>query len=226
MQRLANKKVLVTQSDDYMGPAISELFIEEGAQVTALKGVVPFGDKFTDHVEDCDDIEILVANLAHDPCNSPVADINDDNWQALFNTMVHPLMCLIRHFAPKMANRGHGKIVVITSAAPLKGIPGSTAYCAARGAQNAFVRAAGLEFAAANVQINAIAQNYVSNPVYYPEELVASEKFQKHLARNVPIKRVATEREQAELSLFLSSNNSDFIVGQIIPFSGGWVTTT
>ena len=110
----------------------------------------------------------------------------------------------------------------ITSAAPLKGLPGSAAYCAARGAQNAFIKAVGLEFAAQNVQINAIAQNYVSNPVYYPDELVQSERFQKHLARNVPIRRVARPEEQAEFALFLASNNSDFFVGQIFPFSGGW----
>ena len=109
---------------------------------------------------------------------------------------------------------------------PLRGIPGSTSYCAARGAQNAFIRAAGLEFAAENVQINAIAQNYVSNPAYYPDNLVETERFRKHLQRNVPIRRVARPDETAELALFLASNNSDFIVGQVVPFSGGWVTTT
>jgi 2-keto-3-deoxy-L-fuconate dehydrogenase len=225
MSRLNNKKVLITQSSDYMGPAINKLFADEGAIVTNLPGFVPFDSSFNAHVANCDDSDIVIANLAHDPCNGPLEDIEDENWQALFNTMVHPLMCIIRHFAPVMAKRGHGKIVAVTSAAPLKGIPGSTAYCAARGAQNAFIRAAGLEFAAANVQINAIAQNYVSNPVYYPDELVNSERFQKHLKRNVPIGRVAKEEEQAELTLFLSSGNSDFIVGQIIPFAGGWVTT-
>ncbi len=226
MKRLDKKKVLITQASDYMGPAITKLFVSEGADVLALEGIVPFGDKFPEHIKGHDEIDILIANLAHHPCNGPLAEISNRNWQALFDTMVHPLMCLVRHYAPLMAERGAGKIVVITSAAPLKGIAGSAAYCAARGAQNSFVRAAGLEFAPMNIQINAIAQNYVSNPVYYPDELVASEKFQKHLARNVPIRRVAREEEQAELSLFLASNNSDFIVGQIIPFSGGWVTTT
>ena len=144
----------------------------------------------------------------------------------MFDVMVHPLMHLVRHFAPQMAARGGGKIVAITSAAPLKGIAGSTAYCAARGAQNAFVRAAGLEYAAANVQINAVAQNYVSNPAYFPDDLVASERFQKHLSRNVPIKRVARPEESAELALFLASDKSYFIVGQVVPFSGGWVTST
>lgn len=224
--RLEGKRVFVTQSADYMGPAISSLFSAEGAEVSSKKGPVPMGSKFTDYVSAQENIDILVANLAHDPCNSPVAEITDDNWQGLFDTMVHPLMHLIRHFAPIMAERGEGKIVAITSAASLKGLPGSTAYCAARGAQNAFIRATGLEFGPANVQINAVAQNYVSNPAYFPDDLVATERFQKHLQRNVPVGRVARSEESAELALFLASDKSDFIVGQVIPFAGGWVTTT
>ena len=135
-------------------------------------------------------------------------------------------MSLVRHFAPAMAGAGAGKIIALTSAAPLRGIPGSAAYCAARGAQNAFIKAVGLEFADRNVQINAIAQNYVSNPVYYPDDLVATERFQKHLARNVPRGRIATADEQAAFACFLASDESDFFVGQIFPFSGGWATNS
>ena len=224
--RLAEKRVLVTQADAYMGPAISELFREDGADVTLKTGAVPTGSNFEHYVADVGEIDVLIANLAHDPCNSAVADISDDDWSSLFDTLVSPLMHLVRHFGPKMAAAGHGKIVAVTSAAPLKGIAGSSAYCAARGAQNAFIRASGLEFAPSNVQINAIAQNYVSNPAYFPDELVETERFQKHLQRNVPVRRVAEPRETAELALFLASNNSDFIVAQVVPFSGGWVTTT
>ena len=224
--RLKNKRVLITQCGDYMGPAIAQLFAHEGALIDARPGSVPAADAFAGYVSQNADIDILVANLAHAPCNSPTADIQDADWEGMFDTMVHPLMRLIRHFAPLMAERGHGKIVAITSAAPLRGLPGSAAYCAARGAQNAFIRATGLEFAAANVQINAIAQNYVSNPEYYPDELVASERFQNHLKRNVPIRRIARADESAELALFLASNNSDFMVGQVVPFAGGWATNT
>ena len=74
------------------------------------------------------------------------------------------------------------------------------------------------------MQINAVAQNYVSNPAYYSDELVATERFKKHLQRNVPIGRVARASESAELALFLASDKSDFIVGQVIPFAGGWAT--
>lgn len=226
LERLKDKHILVTQCSDYMGPAIVQLFSQEGAVIEAKPGIVPNNEAFTEYVTDLEHIDILIANLAHAPCNSSTADIQDADWFGMFETMVHPLMRLIRHFAPLMAERGRGKIVAITSAAPLRGLPGSAAYCAARGAQNAFIRATGLEFAASNVQINAIAQNYVSNPEYYPDDLVVSERFQNHLKRNVPIRRVARAEESAELALFLASNNSDFIVGQVIPFAGGWVTNT
>ena len=226
MGRLESKRVLVTQVDDYMGPAIRDLFTAEAANVQTWEGAIPEREALTRACRAVGEIDILVANLAHDPCNTPVADIDDLDWHSLFDSLVHPLMRLVRHYAPAFAERGHGKIVAITSAAPLRGIPGSTAYCASRGAQNAFIRASGLEFAQHNVQINAIAQNYVSNPAYYPDDLVETERFQKHLQRNVPIRRIARPDETAELALFLASNNSDFIVGQVVPFSGGWVTTT
>ena len=220
--RLKDKTVLITQSDDYMGPAISELFDREGASVHGVADLVPGNSAIDDFAAPYADIDILIANLAYDPTNASVADITDDGWHKLFDVMVHPLMALIRYFGPRMAERGQGKIVAITSAAPLRGIAGSSAYCAARGAQNAFIKASGIEFAKQNVQINAVAQNYVSNPAYFPDDLVASERFQKHLQRNVPIGRVARAEESAELALFLASDKSDFMVGQVVPFSGGW----
>ncbi len=76
-----------------------------------------------------------------------------------------------------MKERQSGKIVAVTSAAPLRGIPNTSGYCAARGAQNAFIRAIGLELAKFNIQVNAIAQNYVRNETYYPDTLLQNEKF-------------------------------------------------
>ena len=76
------------------------------------------------------------------------------------------------------------------------------------------------------MQSNAIAQNYVHNEDYYPESLVSTERFAKHLRRNVPLGRLAEPSETADLALFLASNQSNFIVGQVVPFAGGWVTTT
>lgn len=223
---LEGRRVLVTQCTDYMGPPIAELFAAEGAAVIQSEGILRSAAQVNELVEAAGPLDIVAANLALDPRSQPVTEIEDANWSALFAALVDPLLWLVRAVAPGMIERGAGKIVAVTSAAPLRGIPGSSAYCAARGAQNAFVRAAGLELAPSNIQLNAIAQNYVGNAEYYPPELVASDRFQKHLARNVPARRVAEPSETAELALFLASQRSNFIVGQVVPFSGGWATTT
>ena len=50
-------------------------------------------------------------------------------------------------------------------------------YCAARGAQNAFIKAVGLELARDQIQVNAIAQNYINNDTYYPDDLIEIRSF-------------------------------------------------
>lgn len=220
--RLTGKRVLLTQADAYMGPAVQALFEREGAQVTADISDLRQESAIDALLQRAGAVDVLVANLAHPPCPASVERIADADWQSLFDTLVTPLMRLVRAVAPAMIARKGGKIVAITSAAPLRGIANHGAYCAARGAQNAFVRAVGIELAAHNVQLNAVAQNYVQNDSYFPAEVLASEKFQKHLARNVPLGRAAHGWESAELALFLASDRSDFMVGQVVPFAGGW----
>jgi NAD(P)-dependent dehydrogenase (short-subunit alcohol dehydrogenase family) len=122
-----------------------------------------------------------------------------------------------------MTARQSGKIVVYGSAVALKGLRTVAAYSAARAAQVGYVQSVGVEVAPHNVQVNLIAQNYVENPVYYPPQLRAKESFQQSLRRQVPLGRLASAREDALFALFLASDESDFFVGQAIPFTGGWV---
>ncbi|MBL6690286.1 MAG: hypothetical protein ISP91_07830, partial [Pseudomonadales bacterium] len=76
--RLKGKKTFITQVDDYMGPAINELFANEGAVITTASGAVPADEGFSDYIAPAgDDIDILIANLVHSPCNARVADISD-----------------------------------------------------------------------------------------------------------------------------------------------------
>jgi 2-keto-3-deoxy-L-fuconate dehydrogenase len=223
-ERLLHQRVLVTQAHEYMGPAVVELFRSEGAEVIADTTDLRAPGACERAVAQAGEVSALIANLAHLPLPAPVGDVKDADWHALFEALVHPLMRLVRAAAPAMIARRRGKIVAVTSAAPLRGIPNTSAYCAARGAQNAFVRAVGLELAPHNVQFNAVAQNYVRNDTYYPKELISTERFQRHLAKNVPAMRVAEGWESAELALFLASDKSDFLCGEVIPFAGGWVT--
>ena len=135
--------------------------------------------------------------------------------------MVHPLHRLVRAVMPQMIERRQGKIIVMGSVSALRGMPNWSAYSAARGAQLAYVQAVGVEAASKNVQVNALAQGFVENPSYFPPEYVETPELQERL-KSVPAGRLATAREDALFVLFLAGDESDFFVGQVFPFAGGW----
>ena len=223
-KRLDGKRVLITQAEDYMGPAIAELFNDHGAVVIADTRDLTVSGAVESMIESVGDIDILIANLAAPAhLGLSVTDTDDATWETAFDVMVHPLHRLFRAVLPRMYERNRGKIVVIGSATGLKALEGVVAYGAARHAQVGYVRAAGIEAARHNVQINLIAQNFVENPAYFPPAFTESDEFKQLLAAHVPLGRLASAREDALFALFLASEESDFFVGQAIPFSGGWV---
>lgn len=223
-QRLAGKRVLLTQANDYMGPATEALFSAEGALVMADSSDLTQAGRCEALVAESGQIDILVANLASKNYSGIEAEaLEDAQWHETFDTMVHPLHKLCQAVLPQMKERRAGKIVVFGSATALKGLKTVTAYSAARAAQVGYVQSLGVEVAPHNIQVNLIAQNYVENPVYYPPELQENESFMKSLRRQVPLGRLARADEDARFALFLASEESDFFVGQAIPFSGGWI---
>jgi 2-keto-3-deoxy-L-fuconate dehydrogenase len=223
-ERLSGKRVVITQADDYMGPATAEVFAAEGAQVMADTRDLTRPGACEALIDEAGRVDVLIANLASENFSgTPATALDDASWERVFDVMVHPLHRLTRAVLPQMQARRSGKIIVYGSATALRGLKTVAAYSAARAAQVGYVQAVGVEVAPDNVQVNLIAQNYVENPVYYPPELQANERFQASLKRQVPLGRLATAREDALFALFLASDESNFFVGQAIPFSGGWV---
>lgn len=221
--RLSGMRVLVTSADTYMGPPIAELFAAEGADVIADTSALLGADEPAELVERCGHLDAVVANLDLPAYGARVADIEDEQWIAGFDAMVHPLMRLVRSASAQMVERGSGSIVAITSSSPLRRMtPYATSYVAARAAQNAFVRSAGHELATKGVRLNAIAQNFVANDTYYPPELMENPKFVDKLRTEVPARRLGEPAETAELALFLAGPTSTFVFGQVISQDGGW----
>lgn len=222
--RLQGKRVVVTQADDYMGPATVALFGAEGAEVVADTRDLTRPGACEAVIASAGRVDVLIANLASPNYSGrTVEEVDDRIWGNAFDMMVHPLHRLTRAVLPQMRARRAGKIIVYGSAVALKGLKTLCAYSAARAAQVGYVQSVGVEVAPDNVQVNLIAQNYVENPVYYPPEITANERFQASLKRQVPLGRLATAEEDARFALFLAGDESDFFVGQAIPFSGGWV---
>lgn len=221
---MTNRTALITCVDRYMGRAVQTKFEALGITVVTSDGPLTSERACTDLIAAAGEIDILVANLAEPPMTGPVQNIDNADWNTLFDALVHPLMYLVRAVTPQMLDQRAGKIIAVTSAAPLRGIPNNAAYCAARGAQNSFIKAIGLELARANIQANAIAQNYINNDTYYPDDILDDAKFLDHVKRNVPTNKIGAAQETAELAAYLASENCTHMVGQIIPLAGGWAT--
>lgn len=222
--RLAGKRVLITQSTEFMGPVLCEVFAEQGADVIADAGPLTDPQRPEALAAAHGPIDVLVANLAIPAPRTRAEEVSDDEWRFVFSHLAEPLPRLGRAFLPQMLARRAGKILVMGSASALRGRAGFSTYGAARGAQIAWVRNIGAEVASRNVQVNLIAQNFVENPTYFPPERVNDPKFQALLKAEVPAGRLATPREDAMFAVFLASDECNFFAGQSFPFAGGWVT--
>jgi 2-keto-3-deoxy-L-fuconate dehydrogenase len=220
---LVGKRVLITQSTEFMGPTLCEVFAEQGATVIASQEALCAHDAAEHVVAAAGVIDILVANLAFAAPITPAAEVSDSEWRQAFAALVDPLPRLVRASVPTMVQRRGGKILVIGSASALRGMKRASTYSAARGAQLAYVQAVGVELAPHNIQVNAIAQNFVENPTYFPAEVQANPRFQERLAREVPLGRLVAAREDALFAAYLCSAAADCFVGQVFPVCGGWV---
>ena len=223
MGSFEGKRVVITDCDEFMGPAITARFEAEGATVLCDSRDLRQQGACEDLLRDSGQVDVLIINLADPADQQEVQEVGDDRWQQAFDRLVHPMHRLVRAVTPQMIERGRGKIIVIGSAAALKGMPGQAAYSAARGAQVAYVQGVGAELAPKGVQLNLIAQNWVDNPTYFPSSMQAHPKWDQLVKSKVPAGRLGTGEEDAAFVAFLAGEESDFFVGQIFPFAGGWV---
>ena len=96
---------------------------------------------------------------------------------------------------PQMKARKRGKILFITSASPLRGLPNYSMYVTARGGANALAVSLARELGRHNIQVNAIAPNYVESPSYFPPELVNDPEALARMTRNIPLNRLGKPEE-------------------------------
>ena len=222
-QILQGKRVLITHANAFMGPVLCEVFANQGATVIPSSDTLMSADTLLSIVAEAGRVDILVANLAIPAPTTAVTEVTDDEWNDTFAALVHPLQRLFRAVLPAMIERRSGKILVMGSASALRGMKRTSTYSAARGAQLAYVQAVGVEVAPHNIQVNAIAQNFVDNPTYFPPEVQNNPRFQERLKREVPLGRLVGAREDAEFAAYLCSEPASCFVGQVFPVCGGWV---
>ena len=223
-QSLLGKRVLVTQADQFMGPVLCEVLARHGATVIASTESLLSPDAPAAVVAQAGRVDVLVANLAIPAPATAATMVTEEEWRDIFAVLVDPLPRLFRAVLPAMIERRAGKILLMGSASALRGMKLRSTYSAARGAQLAYVQSVGVEVAPHNIQVNAISQNFVENPTYFPPEVQADPRFQDRLKREVPLGRLVGANEDAEFAAYLCSDSANCFVGQVFPVCGGWVT--
>ncbi len=219
---LSRQRVLLTQADQFMGPALHAILTECGADVVADTRTLESPGAAAALVASAGTLDSIVVNLAVPAPSTPADEVTEAEWRHVFAHMVDPLPRLLKAVLPQMRERGRGRFLVMGSASALRGMKRTSSYSAARGAQLAWVQAVGVELAPLGLRVNAIAQNFVENPTYFPPELQAKPAFQERLKREVPLGRLVSAREDAMFAAYLCSEAADCFVGQTFPVCGGW----
>lgn len=172
------------------------------------------------------DLDIMVNNagiLTH----SPLLDLSVDDWDRVMRTNTRSAFLCTRAVARYWVRQGRGgKIVNMGSVnAEMASLMGLAHYTASKGAIRMFTRTAAAELAHHGINVNAIGPGTIPTAIgrIGPAQLEDTERQEmiRQLAQAIPVGRVGTPEDVAELALYLSSPASDYLTGQHIVIDGG-----
>jgi len=161
-------------------------------------------------------IDILVNN-AGITRDKLILRMTEEDWDAVLNVNLkgtfHCTKAVVRH----MAKQRSGKIVNIASVVGEMGNAGQANYSASKAGVIGLTKTIAREFAQRGININAIAPGYIETPMTE----VLPEKAKEELKRLIPMERLGKPEDVAEAVLFLVSEESNYITGQVLNVNGG-----
>jgi NAD(P)-dependent dehydrogenase (short-subunit alcohol dehydrogenase family) len=179
-------------------------------------------------------LDILVHCAAiRGPVTTPIIDLAEGDWRTVLDVNLNGSFLISKAVAKSMVARGGGgKIVLIASMGGVKGMPGSGAYCVSKFGVIGLVKTLALELAKYKIYVNAINPGSVVTNLRdnfhrkkgQTEGITvdeARERDYQKLIEGIPLGRMGTTEEIANLVLFLASDQSSYITGEAINISGG-----
>ncbi|MHA1908085.1 MAG: 3-oxoacyl-ACP reductase family protein [Candidatus Thorarchaeota archaeon] len=168
-------------------------------------------------IENFGRLDILVNNACM-YSDSTVWKMSDEKWEEVLDICLSGSFKCTRSAIPHMRNQGYGRIVNISSVVGQIGVFGTSNYSAAKAGLFGFTKAVAKEVARKGVTVNVLTLGYfeVGMLLRLPEEV------QETIRKQIPIGRFGTKEEFTETVLFLVSELSSYLTGQVIHLNGGF----
>ncbi len=164
-------------------------------------------------------LDIAVNNAATEGPRGLVTEQTAESYAATFETNVLGVLLSMKHELRVMLPQGSGSIVNVSSAYGRIGAPGASVYVASKHAVEGLTKSAALEVAGTGVRVNAVAPGTTDTGML--TRFTHTEENKAALVSTVPVKRLATPEEIAQVIVFVASTNASYMTGASIPVDGG-----
>jgi len=164
-------------------------------------------------------LDIAVNNAATEGPRGRVTEQTAESYAATFETNVLGVLLSMKHELRVMLPQGSGSIVNVSSAYGRIGAPGASVYVASKHAVEGLTKSAALEVAGTGVRVNVVAPGTTDTGML--TRFTNTEENKAALVSTVPVKRLATPEEIAQVIVFVASTNASYMTGASIPVDGG-----
>ena len=170
-----------------------------------------------------DKIDILVCNAAANPYYGPLAKIPDDAYAKTMGNNVQSNLWLCQMTMPKMAERGDGSVIIVSSVAGIRGSAMLGAYGISKAADLGLVMNLSSEFGPKNVRINAILPGVIKTD--FAKALWDNPEIHKATVEATTLKRIGDPEDISGVAVFLASDAAKYMTGTSLVVDGGMTTT-
>ena len=166
-------------------------------------------------------IDVIVANagIAH---RTPLADLTDEKWDLTFDIDLKGIFRLVRAAAPGMRTRRSGAVIALSSIMGVAyGWDEHVHYSAAKSGVVGLVRGLAVELARDGVRVNGLAPGYIRTAQLLSEENSLGPAGAEKAAEFIPMGRLGTPEDIADVAAFLASDAARYMTGQVLVVDGG-----